>query len=550
MTEGIHWLTMSGSLLGGLALFLYGMDKMATALQSVAGDGLRALLARMTTNRFTGALTGALVTTIIQSSSVTTVMVVGFVTAGLMTFSQSIGIIMGANIGTTITAQVIAFRVEDYALWMIAIGFALLFFARQERARYLGGMLMGLGMIFFGMALMSEAMKPLRELPHFVELMAELRSPMLAILIGAVFTALVQSSSATTGIVIVLAAQGLVPIEAGIALIFGANIGTCITALLSAIGKPRPAVRAALAHVAFNVIGVVIWFAFIPYLADWVIAISPENPARDLANAHTIFNVSNTLLLIGFTKPLARLIEWLIPERTGVEDIVLRPLYLDRSLLGTPSMALNNARLEIARLANTVRDQFSAAIPAIYTVPREQLLGIAGQEERIRTLHEAVVVYLGDISRQDLLAEQRAELMELIHGVQHLETISDLVSHNLVDMGLQRAQHRWHVSAATLQHLSNLHQAVLSSLDLAITALTQRDAESAQLVTQRKAEINRIAEEIQQHELQRLIADEPDRASLFALEMRSIEHLKRIYYNAKRIARAVTSAHGEPERSA
>lgn len=550
MTEGIHWLTMGGSLLGGLALFLYGMDKMATALQSVAGDGLRALLARMTTNRFTGALTGALVTTIIQSSSVTTVMVVGFVTAGLMTFSQSIGIIMGANIGTTITAQVIAFRVEDYALWMIAIGFALLFFARQERARHLGGMLMGLGMIFFGMALMSEAMKPLRELPHFVELMAELRSPMLGILIGAVFTALVQSSSATTGIVIVLAAQGLVPIEAGIALIFGANIGTCITALLSAIGKPRPAVRAALAHVVFNVIGVVIWFAFIPHLADWVTAISPENPARDLANAHTIFNVSNTVLLIGFTKPLARLIEWLIPERSGVEDIVLRPLYLDRSLLGSPSMALNNARLEIARLGDAVRDQFSGVIPAIYTAPREQLLGIAGQEERIRSLHEAVVVYLGEISRQDLLAEQRAELMELIHGVQHLETISDLVSHNLVDMGLQRAQHRWHVSTATLQHLNNLHQAVLASLDLAITALTQRDAESAQLTTQRKAEINRIAEEIQQHELQRLIADEPDRASLFALEMRSIEHLKRIYYNAKRIARAVTSAHGEPERSA
>jgi len=549
MTEGIHWLTMGGSLLGGLALFLYGMDKMATGLQSVAGDGLRALLARMTTNRFTGALTGALVTTIIQSSSVTTVMVVGFVTAGLMTFSQSIGIIMGANIGTTITAQVIAFRVEDYALWMIAIGFALLFFARQERARHLGGMLMGLGMIFFGMALMSEAMKPLRELPHFVELMAELRSPLLGILIGALFTALVQSSSATTGIVIVLAAQGLVPIEAGIALIFGANIGTCITALLSAIGKPRPAVRAALAHVAFNVIGVVIWFAFIPHLAAWVVAISPENPARDLANAHTIFNVSNTLLLIGFTKPLARLIEWVIPERTGVEEIVLRPIYLDRSLLGSPSMALNSARLEIARLADTVRDQFSAVIPAIYTAPREHLLGIAGLEERIRTLHEAIVVYLGDISRQDLLAEQRAELMELVYGVQHLETISDLVSHNLVDMGLERAQHRWHVSATTLQHLNNLHQAVLSSLDLAITALAQRDAESAQLVTQRKTEINRIAEAIQQHELQRLIADEPDRASLFALEMRSIEHLKRIYYSTKRIARSVTSAHGEPEHS-
>jgi len=546
MTD-IQWWSMIGTLLGGLALFLYGMEKMATALQSVAGDGLRALLARMTSNRFTGAMTGALVTAIIQSSSITTVMVVGFVTAGLMSFSQSIGIIMGANIGTTITAQVIAFRVEDYALWMIAGGFAMLFFGRQERARHLGSLLMGLGLIFFGMGLMSEAMKPLRGLPAFIDLMTQMRSPMLGILVGALFTALVQSSSATTGIVIVLAAQGLVPIETGIALIFGANIGTCITALLSAIGKPRPAVRAAMAHVMFNVVGVVIWYAFIPNLASWVLAISPENPARDLANAHTIFNVSNTVLLIGFTKPLARFIEWLLPDRPQVDQIVLKPIYLNRSLLATPSMALHNARMEINRLAAEVRSQFADIVPAMYTASREHLEGIARRATRIHDLHGDIALFLGEIGQQDLLDEQRGELMELIRGLQHLETISDVVETNLVGMGLQRESHRWRVSTATLEHLGNLHAEVLSTLDLAITALNNRDRESAQVVTRRKPEINRLAEEIQEHELKRLVTDEPDRANLFALEMQSIEHLKRIYYNAKRIARAVLESNPATE---
>lgn len=543
----IQWMSMIGTLLGGLALFLYGMDKMAASLQSVAGDSLRALLGRMTRNRFTGAMTGALVTAVIQSSSVTTVMVVGFVTAGLMSFSQSIGIIMGANIGTTITAQVIAFRVEDYALWMIAGGFALLFFGRQERARHIGSLFMGLGLIFFGMGLMSEAMKPLRSLPAFIDLMAQMRSPLLGILIGALFTALVQSSSATTGIVIVLAAQGLVPIETGVALIFGANIGTCITALLSAIGKPRPAVRAALAHVVFNVVGVLIWFAFIPTLAGWVHAISPDNPARDLANAHTIFNVSNTLLLIGFTTPLARLIEWVLPDRPIVDEIVLKPLYLDRSLLVTPSMALQNARLETARLATEVRSQFTDIMPAMFTASREHLQGLARRATRIRDLHAEIVGYLGEISQQDLLDEQRAELMELIHGLQHLETVSDVVENNLVGMGLERENHHWHVSAPTLEHLQNLHNEVLATLDLAITALNNRDRESAQVVTQRKPEINRLAAEIQQHEMKRLVANEPDRANLFALEMQTIEHLKRIYYNAKRIARAVLESNPAAE---
>lgn len=237
---------------GGLALFLYGMRKMTEALKTVAGTGMKAFLGRVTTNRFTAAGAGALVTAVLQSSSVTTVLVVGFVTSGLLTLSQSVGVIVGANIGTTITAQIIAFKITKYALAMIAAGFLVEILARNERVKYYGIALMGLGLIFFGMTLMGDAAYPLRTHEPFMDLMQRMKNPLLGIAVGALFTALVQSSSATTGLVIVMASEGFLSLEAGIALIFGANIGTCITAMLAAIGRPREAVRTAVVHVLFG----------------------------------------------------------------------------------------------------------------------------------------------------------------------------------------------------------------------------------------------------------------------------------------------------------
>ena len=231
-------------LFGGLALFLYGMEQMSESLKAVAGERMKSILSRLTSNRLMGAITGAFVTAIIQSSSVTTVLVVGFITAGLMSLSQSIGIIMGANIGTTITAQIIAFKITKFALLMVAVGFGMLFFGKRERIRQYGTGLMGLGLVFFGMAVMGDAMKPLRSYQPFLDWMIHMETPVVGILVGALFTALIQSSSATTGIVIVMATQGLISLTAGIAVIFGANIGTCVTALLASIGRPREALRA------------------------------------------------------------------------------------------------------------------------------------------------------------------------------------------------------------------------------------------------------------------------------------------------------------------
>ena len=315
----MDWWNMSMGLLGGLALFLFGMDQMSDSLKAVAGERMKLILARLTSNRFMGALTGAFVTAVIQSSSVTTVLVVGFISAGLMSMAQSIGVIMGANIGTTITAQIIAFKVTKLALLMIAIGFGMLFFSKNEKMKHYGGMLMGLGMIFFGMSVMSDAMYPLRAYQPFLDFMATMGNPFVGILVAAAFTALVQSSSATTGIVIVMASQGFITLPAGIALAFGANIGTCVTAILAAIGKPREAVRAAVVHVLFNVFGVLVWLGLISHLAEFVAWISPargdlsgverlaaETP-RQIANAHTIFNVANTLIFIGLTAQFARI---------------------------------------------------------------------------------------------------------------------------------------------------------------------------------------------------------------------------------------------------
>ena len=298
-TPSIDGFMLTMQLFGGLAIFLFGIDQMSDGLKAVAGRGLAKLLGTMTRNRFVGALTGAFVTAVLNSSSVTTVLVVGFITAGIMTLSQSIGVIMGANIGSTMTAQIVAFNVTKYALLPVAIGFGMMFMGKSDKVKYSGSMLFGLGLLFGGMGVMSDAMYPLRTYEPFLDLMAKMANPLLGVLVGAVFTALVQSSAATTGIAIVMASEGLMTLPAGIALALGANIGTCATAVLASIGKPVAARRATAAHILFNVLGVIIWLPFLDQLAGLATSLSPVHPElagserlaaevpRQIANAHT-----------------------------------------------------------------------------------------------------------------------------------------------------------------------------------------------------------------------------------------------------------------------
>jgi len=548
----IDWANMGMGLFGGLALFLFGMDQMADALKAVAGERMKDILAKLTTNRFMGAVTGAFVTAVINSSSVTTVLLVGFISAGLMSLAQSVGVIMGANIGSTVTAQLIAFKVTKAALLMIGVGFMMLFVSRRERIRQYGGMLMGLGLVFFGMSVMSDAMAPLRSYEPFLDVMQTMQNPLIGILVAALFTGLIQSSAATTGIVIVMASQGFVNLPTGIALAFGANIGTCATAGLAAIGKPREAVRAAVVHVLFNVAGVIVWVGLIDQLADFVRLISPKYPdltgsarlaaevPRQIANAHTMFNVANTILFIGFTGLFARAAEWLVPDRPlGEEELVVRAKYLDDELLATPSLALDRVRLEILHMGERVQDMMARIMPAILSGNKETLHDVERMDDDVDTLHAQIIAYLGKISRLSLTEAQTSELIRLMEAVNDLENIGDVIETNLVVLGHDRIEQGVSISQPTREVLTNFHVAVNRAVGAAVQAVAQKNELAARTVTSMKQEITRIADSAAAHQAQRLVAEEPNRIPAYAIEIDIIEKLKRIYYFAKRMAKTV-----------
>ncbi len=549
---GLDWGIMAMQLFGGLALFLFGMEQMSDALKAVAGERMKNILAKLTTNRFMGAITGAFVTAVIQSSSVTTVLVVGFITAGLMTLAQSIGVIMGANIGTTITAQIVAFKVTKAALLMIAVGFFMLFASKGERTKQYGAMLMGLGLIFFGMSVMSDAMAPLRSYQPFLDLMVSMENPFIGILVAAAFTGLVQSSSATTGIVIVMASQGFITLPAGIALAFGANIGTCVTAMLASIGKPREAVRAAVVHVMFNVAGVLVWLPFITWLAGVVTSISPSHPEldgiqrlaaetpRQIANAHTIFNIANTFIFIWFTSQIARLVERLVPDRALEEEgLIVRTKYLDDELLSTPSLALDRVRLEILHMGETVDEMLKSIMPAIIKGNRDSLENIARMDDQVDILHANIISYLGRISKQSLTDAETKEFLRLMEATGDLENIGDIIETNLVASGHARIDQGVSVSSPTQEVLNGFQKAITKAVESAVMAVSQRNELAAQTVVSMKDEITRLADSAAIHEAQRLVAEEPNRIPAYTIEMDIIEKQKRIYYFAKRMAKTV-----------
>ncbi len=557
----MDWWSMGIGLVGGLALFLFGLEQMADALKAVAGERMRVILAKLTTNRFTGAAAGAFITAIIQSSSVTTVLVVSFITAGLMSMSQSVGIIMGANIGSTFTAQIIAFNVTKAALPAIAIGFSMLFFAKREKIKQLGAMIMGLGMIFYGMGVMSDAMSPLRDYPPFLELMARMENPLIGILIAALFTGLVQSSAVTTGIVIVMASQGFITLPAGIALAFGANIGTCITAVLASIGKPREAVRAATVHVLFNIFGVLLWVSFIPYLAEFVTWFSPANAnltgvqklaaevPRQVANAHTVFNVANTLIFIGFAGQFARLVEKLVPDRPIEEVVLVKPKFLSEELLTTPSLALQQVRLELRHMGEHVQDMLQKIMPAILSGDRKALHDVRAIDDKVDELHGQIITYLGRISGKALTEKQAGVLSDLMAAANDLENIGDLIETDLTTLGLKRIKEHVAISPSTQAVLKNLHSVIAKATDEALLALMCGDQQSAQSIINMKQKINQLMESAAMHQSQRLVAKEPNRLAAYTIEMDIIEKLKRIFYFTKRIAKAVQADEAVVEKA-
>lgn len=549
--KAIHWGEMMMGLFGGLALFLFGMEQMSDALKSALGDQMKVLLAKLTRNRFTAAVTGAFVTAIVQSSSVTTVLVVGFVSAGMMSMSQSIGVIMGANVGTTVTAQIVAFKVEEAALWMIAIGFLMMFISKQEKVKLYGNMLMGLGLIFFGMSLMGEAMHPLRTFDPFLELMTQMDQPLFAILVGALFTALVQSSSATTAIVITMAGQGLISLEAGIALAFGANIGTCATAMLAALGKPREAIRAAVVHLLFNVGGVIIWLPFITLLAAWVTNISPTYPQlegtarlaaevpRQIANAHTVFNILNTMLFIGFTTYLARIVNRIVPEKIEVEKVIIKPKYLDDTLIETPSLALQNVRLEIARMGEIVEKMFSNLRLSFLNRDRKILEEVQKMDDQVDILDGEILRYLGEVRTQPLSEKESHEVGFTMKVADEIESVGDVIETDLVNLGYQAFDSNIQ-SSETMRHIfKELGDKIEKALSAAIKAIKDNDENAANEVLAMKSDINLLLKQALDLQTQTLTDVSPEKVISIRLEMSALESMKRIHTYLKRIAKEI-----------
>ena len=547
MTE-LSPLTMTVQLLGGLALFLYGMEKMTDGLKAAAGQQMNTLLARLTGNRFLGALTGAVVTAVIQSSSVTTVLVVGFVSAGLMTLVQAVGVIFGANVGTTITAQIVAFNTTALALPLIAIGFVMTFFWKEGVTRHYGAMLMGLGLLFYGMGAMGAAMSPLRTNQSFADLLQSLQNPVLGMLAGAVFTALVQSSSATIGLAVVMATQGLLSLPAGIAILFGAKIGTGITAVLAGIGKPQDAKRAAVVHVLFNVLGAAMWLPFIPQLAALAQAVSPlatdltgverlaaEVP-RQIANAATIWAVANTAIFLPFAGGFARLATRIVPDRAPEQKELIRPSFLDDEVIQVPSMALERARMELGHMAELTEGMFAQAKSAFEAgAPCE----LTRQADQVLVLREAVLDYLTHIGRSELSDAESAEYVRLVAATGEIDAMSTAIARELAPLARAVKDADLAPSPETADLLQRLLQTIQETAHAALRALVESDERAAQTVVATRAAILDLTAELQRVQASRLAQDDPQRLIKHRLQLEIVDRLRRIHGVAEDMALSV-----------
>jgi phosphate:Na+ symporter len=541
----LKYIQMLGLLAGGLALFLFGLELMTDGLKTIAGPKLQAMLGKMTANRFRGVLAGAVVTAILNSSTITTVLMVGFVSAGLMTLAQSIAMIMGANIGSTITAQIIAFNVSAIAPFMIAIGFLCHAFAGRALIRQLGGVALGFGLLFLGIQFMSDATRPLRTFQPFIDAIQDMKSPLLGIVVGAVFTAVVQSSAATLGIIIALAGQGLMPLEAGIALILGANVGTCGTALLAAIGKPPEALQVGIVHLLFNVLGVLFFVFFIPQLADLVRTVSPSAPElegiarlsaetpRQVANTHTIFSVASTLILIWFVQPIARLVQWIIPSRRMEARRDGEPLYLDDASLAAASLGLERVRLEVARLGGLVLRTVRVGLATVV----EDFQAVLEEEQEIDRLTALILHYIGRLSLVEHSEDEGRQMVGFARITSSLDGIRDVVMNNLISGRQQRREEGVDPARLRDEHTARFEEAVIRKLEGAIGMIDREDTGDAPVVA--KAEIETLAAAARQSLLDRLrVGDKADVLN-FRLATDRIEYLRQIARFSRRIAKTV-----------
>lgn len=495
------------SLLGGLGLFLYGMNLMGESLEKVAGSKMKKIIELLTKNIFMGVILGAAVTAVIQSSSATTVMVVGFVNAGLMGLPQAVGVIMGANIGTTVTAQIVSFNLNGLAPLALGIGILLYLFGTSEKYKQVGEVFIGFGLLFTGMESMKVAVNPLSEYKGFTDLLSTFgRYPILGLLLGFGITAIIQSSSAAMGMLVVLASQGLVPLASALPILYGQNIGTCVTSLISSIGANKNAKRAAMIHLIFNILGTIIFLLLLNSLVvKFVVALDPGNVARQIANVHTIFNIVSTIILLPCNKFIVKLAMKIVPD--SAEDIeedesrVIR--YIDDRMIQTPPIALASTIKEIARMGEKARDSVDYAMEGLLEKSVEGIEKSLKQEKIINQLQKTILNYLLKLSKAPLSDEDRETVDTLFSTVNDIERIGDHAE-NLAEIAQTAIEGQVVFSEQGQNEINDMYNKVVSACSYALEAMVTSDVNLACKVIKMEEQVDIMEESCRVNHMRRL----------------------------------------------
>ena len=492
-------------IMGGLGLFLYGMNLMGDGLQKSAGSKLKRIIELLTSNVIMGVLVGMVVTMVIQSSSATTVMVVGFVNAGIMSLTQAIGVIMGANIGTTITAQLVSLEVDFLAPVALGIGIVIYMFSNKPKHKNIAEILIGFGILFTGMDFMKEAVKPLAGYQGFTDMLLSFgHHPILGVLMGFAITAIVQSSSASMGMLIALASQGLIPITAALPILYGENIGTCVTSLISSIGASRNARRAAIMHLTFNVLGSMI-FMFIlskPIVAI-VTAIDPTDAARQIANAHTLFNILNVIVLLPFNKLIVKLALKLVPETKGEQDDDKVVKYIDDRMIETPSIALANIVKETLRMGEKSKESLNAAMDGIVDKSKEKIELSFKREKLINELQKSILNYLLKLSKASLNEDSRETVDALFNTVNDIERIGDHAE-NIAELAKDIVDLEISFSDVGIGELKDMYNKVVSTYTYALEAMRTSNVELACKVIKMEEQVDMMEKSCRANHMNRL----------------------------------------------
>ena len=527
-------------LIGGLGLFLYGMKLMSESLERTAGGKMRRGLEVLTTNRFAGAGVGFGVTALIQSSSATTVMVVGFVNAGLMTLMQASGVIMGANIGTTVTAWIISIDIKDIAPIFVFAGVIMMFFSKRRTIKRIGGIVLGFGILFVGMSLMSDAMKPLRELEAFSKLVATFENPIIGILIGLVITVAIQSSSATTAILVSMAIAGAISLPQAVYVIFGSNIGTCVTAILASIGASKTAKRASTIHLLFNVFGVILFaivIQFVP-IVDWLVG-TGLHVQTQIALFHTIFNFFALAVMIWYPQILIKMSNLIVRGEDEI-NVQKRFKYIGDKILDTPSIAVGQAVKEVGRMAELAQENFNLAIEALLNLDEKNIAKVVNQEQVVNFLNHEITGYLAKLSALELSTNDALMVADLFHIVNDIERISDHAE-NITEYTNVRIDEKVPFSEDAIDEIKMMSSEVSLAIDKCVIAFEQNDKQKAEEVIQIEKIVDQYEEDLKNSHIRRVStgACEPRSGMIFT---DLVTDLERVSDHATNIAYYVSKS--------